>query len=235
MKIKIKAALLLAVLWAQPGIADTMVVRTSDGSVLKGSFLEKDAVFLSIRMEEGGDISLPLSEISAVNGQPPSVFFKKFRPALPDSLFEPLEISLKDGKARVGLKFLSAWNKTKLPNGYSFLGPEDDRRWEGFRVSVTLECPPPGAGEMTYPSVMKKVTDGGTKISSESYENIQGVRSLRTKEMRKGGQAALVLRQIRKAGEENCLIEITLSHAAPEKLTQLMAVALFEKVAASVK
>src|SRR3989344_1896175 len=95
---RIKAALFLAVLWPAIGMADTMMVRTSDGSVLKGDFLEKDAAFLSIRMTEGGDISLPLSEISAVNGQPPSVFFKRYRPSFPESLFGPFEIPGKDGK-----------------------------------------------------------------------------------------------------------------------------------------
>ena len=221
-----------------PGIKDSnhVVIRTSDDSVFRGSLEDKDGNLVTIRTENGEDLNLPVEEILSINGIAPSVFFKKFIPSIPDSLFSPAEISANSGKVRMLFKFLGAWNKSKIANGFLFAGPDDDRRWEGFRFMVTLESPPSSIkGEFSYKGILKKASDGGSAVLSESYQTVLGTETLRTTEVAKGNLASRTLRQLRVVNGEKCLLELILSHQMKEKLNQPMAIALFEKVVSSIQ
>ena len=224
----------LAAPWlAAAGDVNVLTVRTSDGTVFKGSFREKDSTFLTLGAEDGSPLNLPLSEIRTVNGQPMAAFFKNFRPVIPDSQFESLEISVNQDKVKAKFKFLTSWVKSRLPDGYFLAGPDDDSRWEGFRISAKLESPSKVEGELTYEALIKRLSDGGNKIISQSFDNTLGVKTLRTTETLKGNQTARVLRQIRTVNGEKCVLELLLSHPSPERLNQHMVVSLFEKVAGS--
>ena len=213
---------------------DRVEIRTSDDSSFQGALEDKDGNLVTIKTDQGETLNLPMEEIRSINGIPPANFFKKFIPVIPESRFQTLDVSVKD-KVRYAFKFLSSWNKSQLSNGYLFTGPEDDRRWEGYRFSVNLESPPASSGEITYKSVLEKITKGGTAVLSESYDTVHGAETLRTTEVMKGNFAARALRQIRTVNGEKCLLEISMSHQVKEKLNSPMAIALFEKVAGSIR
>ncbi len=215
--------------------ANRVVVRTSDEAVFKGTFEDKDNALLTIKTDDGEELNLPISEIRTINGTSPQVFFKKFIPAIPDSLFSAKEISVNKNKVRMTFRFFSAWNSQKLQNGFVFSGPDDDRRWEGFRFSVILESPPSIQGELTYPSLLKKITGTGAQILSENYDTFMATQTMRTTEIARGNYATRSLRQIRVVNGEKCILEVLIQHQSKEKLNQPIAIAAYDKMLASIQ
>ncbi len=215
--------------------ANRMVIQMSDDSVFRGFFEDKDNTLLTIKTDGSEEINLPISEIRTINGAAPQTFFKKFIPIIPDSLFSPMEISVNKGKTLMTFKILSSWSQQKLANGYVFLGPDENRHWEGFRFNIKLESPPALQGDAAYSSVIKKLVEAGTQILSESYDTALGTRTLRTTEVAKGNLAGRALRQFRMVNGEKCLLELALYHQTKERLNEPRAIALFDKVLATIQ
>ena len=217
-----------------PARSNRVAIRTSDGTFFHGTLEDKDGGLVLIKTDDGEELNLPLEEIKTINGLSPASFFKKFMPVIPESLFQTMDVTV-GGKVRYAFKFLSAWQPSKLSNGYVFSGPDDDPRWEGYSFAIYLESPSSIPGDFNYASILKKVASDGNTVLSESYDMTLGTQTLRTTEMNKGAVASRNLRQIRTVGGEKRLLEISLSHQVKEKLNRPLAISLFEKVVGSLK
>ncbi len=211
-----------------------VVIRTSDGTLFSGSLEDKDGNLVMIKTDEGEDLNLPIEEITAINGAAPASFFKRFIPVIPESRFQTLAVS-PNPNLRYTFKFLSNWHPSKLSNGFTFSGPDDDPRWEGFRFTVSLEAPLTLTGDQSYKAVLDRLTKAGSMVLSESYETVLGTPTLRTTEMAKGNFAVRALRQLRIVNGQKCLLEVSMSSLMKDKLNRPMAIALFEKVVGSIK
>jgi hypothetical protein len=211
-----------------------VVIRTTDGTEFKGTLLDRDDPLVTFKTDEGEDLHLPIDDLVSINGQNPSGFLKRFVPVIPQSHLQNYEVS-SNSKLRCSFDFLSSWSKAGHASGMAFAAPDEDRRWQGSKFYFILESPPKVTGELSYKSVLKKITDDGSSILNESYTAMGSTRTLLTMEVNKNGQASRSLWQIRNEKGQMCLLQISLIHMDKEKLELPIAGVLLDTVMSSVK
>ncbi len=194
---------------------NAVTIRTTDGSLFKGTLIDREESLIELQTNDD-QVFLPLNEIVSINGQDPQNYFKRFSPVVVEKLFSTFDFTA-GKKVTCSFRFYSNWDSVNQPNGISFVGPETDHKWNGYRFHFILESPPKLTGELNYPSVIKRIAGSGS-ILSESYEVIRGTRTLLTTETERAGFTSKSVWQILGEGGQSSLLKISISHQSKERL-----------------
>ena len=129
----------------------------------------------------------------------------------------------------------SGWTRSGLPSGFIFAAPNEDRKWQGARFQFVLESPPKVPGELSYKSVLQRISDSGAAVTQQSYRVVGSTLTLMTTEAHKNGSSAKSYWQILDENGEKCLVQVSLFHANRDRLDDPVAKVLMDRVLASVK
>ncbi|OGR82317.1 MAG: hypothetical protein A2636_01290 [Elusimicrobia bacterium RIFCSPHIGHO2_01_FULL_64_10] len=208
------------------------MVRTSDGSFLRGTILNREDGLLSLRTGDAETLLVPLEEVVSINGEVPERYFRRFVPVIPAEKFETVTVPVRPD-LELRFRFPSDWARQSQAGGMLFTPPDSDPLWDGTRASLRVESPIQAGTPASLEAAADQLAASGAALSSRTREVVGSTSALVTAAMDRNGHYSRAFTQILGGAGATVFLQFTISHPSEERLHRPIASVLIKTVTRS--